>query len=92
MLLTKKASVLDELAQIRPLNFLLGAVIIGVEGGYMLMYRNGWEVSKGPLAAYICTAVILLFCGVFLYHEAVSLKKLLGIVFCMIGIFLVNTA
>lgn len=90
MVLTKKGPLLGEFAQIRPIHLLLGAVIIGVEGGYLLMYRSGWEVSKGPLTAYIGTAMLLLLFGVILYQETVSVKKLLGIVCCLIGIVLVS--
>ena len=90
MLLTKEGTLGEELRQIRPLNLVLGMVIIGVEGGYLLMYRSGWQVSRGPLAAYMCTAVVLLIVGVLFYREGVSLQKLLGAAVWVGGILLMN--
>lgn len=88
MLLTKQAPFREELRQIGPLNILLGMVIIGVEGGYLMMYRSGWQVSKGPLAAYLCTAVVLLVAGAVLYQEEISIQKLMGMALCAGGILL----
>lgn len=90
MLATKQEGIGEELRQIRPLNLILGMVIIGVEGGYLLMYRNGWQVSKGPLAAYICAAVVLLVIGAVFYREGLSPQKLAGMGLCLAGIFLIN--
>ena len=90
MLVTKQGGLGEELRQIHPLNFILGLVIIGVEGGYLLMYRNGWQVSKGPLAAYICAAIVLLVIGTVFYREGLSPRKLAGMGLCLAGIFLVN--
>ena len=88
MLLTKQAPLREELRQIGPLNILLGVVIIGVEGGYLMMYRSGCQVSKGPLMVYLCTAVVLLAAGAVLYQEEISIQKLMGMALCVGGIFL----
>lgn len=71
-------------------NILMGIVIIGVEGGYMLMYRAGWEISKASLMANICLAVVLMFVGVFFYKEGIDLRKIAGIALCIIGIVLLK--
>jgi len=68
----------------------MGLIIIGVEGGYMLMYKKGWEVSKGSLIANICIAVILVFMGVAFFHEKLNITKMIGMIICIIGIILVN--
>lgn len=88
MLITKKTTVYEEIRQLNITNLLMGIVIIGVEGGYMLMYQKGWEVSKGALIANISIAVILFFLGKMLFNENVSIQKIMGIAFCIIGIFL----
>lgn len=90
MFITKKATLHEEIQRLSTANFLMGLVIIGVEGGYMLMYQKGWEISKGSLIANISIAVILFFIGKAFFGESVSIQKVLGIAFCIIGIFLVN--
>lgn len=90
MFITKKTTVYEEIQQLSITNLLMGFVIIGVEGGYMLMYQKGWEISKGSLIANISIAVILFFIGKMFFNESVSIQKILGIIACIIGIFLVN--
>lgn len=87
---TKDSMFANENNRISLFNYLMGAVIIGVEGGYMFMYRVGWEVSKASVIANIVLAVLLVFVGVMLFNETIDLKKIIGIVFCLIGIILLK--
>ena len=89
-LLTKKTTVWEELSNLKAANYIMGLVIIGLEGGYMLMYQKGWQVSTASLACNICVAVILLFVGALLWKEPMNTVKLAGIVLCLAGIILVN--
>ncbi len=89
--LTKKESLIMEMSKMNISNFLLGLAVLGVEGGYLLMYRNGWEISKGSLIANMCVSVIMLFVGWLLYKEGLSMKKLAGIAICIAGMFIINT-
>ena len=90
LLITKKSTIYEEIINLKITNYLMGIVIIGVEGGYMLMYKKGWEVSKGSLIANICVAVILLFIGFAFFHEKMNFKKIIGLIVCIIGIVLIN--
>ena len=63
---------------------------MGLEAGYIYLYRAGWEISRGSLTANISLAVILLFVGLLFYKEAFNIKQLFGILFCVAGIVLLN--
>jgi len=89
-LLTKKTTIYEEMINLKMTNYLMGFVIIGVEGGYMLMYKKGWEVSKCSLVTNICVAIILLFIGIFLFHEKINSRQIIGLIICLIGIILIN--
>ena len=56
----------------------------------MLMYKNGWEISKGSIMANISIAIILLFIGSMFFSEKINLVKVIGIIVCLVGIALVN--
>ena len=71
-------------------NILLGLVVIGVEGGYMLMYQTGWEISKASLIANICLSVLLVIIGTLFFKEALTFKKLIGILICILGIIVIK--
>ena len=70
-------------------SYALGAVIVGLEFGYICVYRAGWKISVGTLIANISLACVLLFVGMLLYKEMPSLRQLIGIGVCLLGLILV---
>lgn len=84
------AGVAEEFAKINWTSFVLGFAIVGLEAGYVFLYRAGWKVSNSALTANICLAIALLILGFLLYKESISLKQLAGIVVCGVGLFLIN--
>lgn len=85
-----RTGVVTEIHKVNWTSFILGLSIVGLEAGYVFLYRAGWKVSKGSLTANICLAIGLLFIGAMLYKETISLRQFLGIVVCGIGLFLLN--
>lgn len=67
-----------------------GIVLVGIEVGYLLLYRAGWEISLAPLMVNVTGAVILIAIGVGLYNESLTMKQGIGIIFCLLGFFLVR--
>jgi uncharacterized membrane protein len=68
----------------------LGISIVGLELGYLLAYRAGWKISLGSLVANIALAIMLIPIGIFFYKEGFDLHKIWGVVFCIIGLILIN--
>lgn len=71
-------------------SFVLGIALIGVEFGYVLMYRFGWKLNMGSLLANVGVSLLLILIGGLFYKEVINLKQSVGIGFCLIGIFLVS--
>jgi uncharacterized membrane protein len=71
-------------------SFVLGISLIGVEIGYILMYRFGWRMNTGSLLANVSVSLFLILIGGLFYKEIINLKQIVGIAFCLIGIFLVS--
>ncbi|MBQ3390554.1 MAG: hypothetical protein IJG57_05750 [Firmicutes bacterium] len=86
----KPAGVITEITKVNWAAFVLGLTIIGLEAGYVFLYRAGWKVSNGALTANICLAIALLVIGALLYKEVISVKQMAGIVVCGVGLFLIN--
>ena len=89
-ILTKKADLAQEISKLSVSYALMGTVVVGMEGGFLLMYRSGWELSKASLAANICLALILFCIGVFFLGESLTGRKLAGMAACIAGILLIN--
>ncbi len=79
-----------EFSRLNWTSFLFGLCIVGLEFGYINVYRVGWKISLASLVANISLAVVLLLVGVLFYREQISLRQLLGIVLCAAGLALIS--
>lgn len=69
---------------------LLGFAAAIIEIGVLLVYRTGWEISTASVVINISVALVLLPTGVFIFQEQVSLRGLLGIACCLLGLYLLS--
>lgn len=79
-----------EMSRINWTSVVLALAIVGLEVGYVFVYRAGWTVSTATVIANIGLACVLLLVGYFLYKENVSINQIVGIVVCMFGLVLIN--
>lgn len=84
--------IIAEWAQINWAVVLLAFTSIGLESGYIFLYRAGWNISLGGMVCNTLLAVCMLLVGRFLFSEAVSLRQLLGIILCVAGLIIINRA
>ena len=89
--MVKPEHAITELSKINWTSIVLGIAIVGLEFGYIYMYRVGWELSIGSLVANICLACSLLVIGVLLYKEHIGIIQILGIIVCCAGLILVTS-
>ena len=80
----------EELKKLNWTSLALGVIIIGLEFGYILAYRAGWDVSRAPLVANCCLAVVLVFVGIFVFRESVTVKQIVGMAVCIAGLVIVT--
>lgn len=84
------ANIIKEYAKLNWAPFVLGLVIVGLEVGFIYAYKAGWQVSTAQIVQAAFLAIILIFVGYFLYREALTWNKIVGIVICLVGLALVN--
>ncbi len=85
----QRQGVAAELSRLNWTSPALGAAIVTLELGFVLLYRAGWKISVGALVANTCLAVALAFVGVLAYHESLSLRQLAGMAACAAGLYLI---
>lgn len=71
-------------------SFALGISIVGLELGYLMAYRAGWNISVGSLVANIILAVALIPVGVLIFKEGFEANKVWGAVLCIAGLVVMN--
>ncbi|HUM84994.1 MAG TPA: EamA family transporter [Lachnospiraceae bacterium] len=89
-LLNRGGNLLHEYRNLNWSSFILGLAVVGLEAGSIYMYKAGWNVSSGQLVYSVILAVCLILIGVFAYHESISMTKIIGILVCMFGLFLIS--
>lgn len=79
--------------EVRQLNWTalaLAVVIVGLDLGFLFLYRSGFEVSLGALVTQSAAASLLLAIGVLFFREKLSAANAVGLVLCFVGLWLVN--
>lgn len=70
--------------------FVLGLVITGLEAGWIFAYKAGWQVSTGFITQSSVLALFLVIVGALLYREKITPNKIIGVVICLAGLFVIN--
>jgi len=86
----KPSAYVHELGKANWTSYVLGLSIVGIEVGYVFLYRSGWKVSNGALTSSMCLSLALLVIGFLVYREHISIKQLAGILVCGLGLLLIN--
>lgn len=86
----KNPNLLAEYQHLSWSSFALGIAIVGLEAGFILMYKVGWSVSTGQIVQSAFLALVLLVVGRLFYNEAITAQKLAGVLVCLAGLYLLN--
>ncbi len=86
----KDANLLQEYSKMNAAPALLGISVVGLEVGFIYAYKVGWPVSTASIVQSAFLALALLVVGALLYHEAVTMNKIIGVVVCLIGLYFLN--
>lgn len=83
-------SIPNEVHKLNWASLALGVAIIGLEVGNLFLYRAGWKISVGSLVSNIALAIVLLFVGILFYKEAITMKQVIGMIVCALGLVLIT--
>lgn len=89
-IINKNGNLLHEYAKMNWAPVFLGTSVVGLEVGFIYAYKNGWAVSTASIVQSAFLAVALLLVGALLYHKTISISKIIGVGFCLAGLFFLN--
>lgn len=90
LLFPLKNGIVAEIQKANYASYLVGIAIIGIEIGFLLVYRNGWKLSNAvPFSASI-SIVMLTLIGFLFFKEHLTPTKIAGVILCIAGIILLN--
>ena len=68
----------------------LGLAVVGLEMGFLLAYRAGWDISVAAVFSNVAVALFLVPLGLVFYKENFSLVNFLGVLLCIGGLILIR--
>lgn len=68
----------------------LGLCIVGLEFGFIMLYRFGWNISLASLVTSVAVAIVLLFVGLLIYKEHINVNQFIGVALCVVGLIFIN--
>ena len=83
------SGVLVELRKLNWSSVLLGITIIGIEVGFLLLYRSGWNISLASIVVNALVALSLIPVGILLFKEKLLGTDVAGIFLLLAGIYLI---
>jgi uncharacterized membrane protein len=67
----------------------VGVAAACIEIGFLLVYRSGWRISVAAVATNVAVTLLLVPIGIVIFKDHLSLRNVIGLVFCVLGLVLV---
>jgi len=80
-------------AAFRQLNwssYILPISIVGLEVGFLLVYRSGWNIGIAAVLVNVVASLILVPVAVWFFKDKLSLVNVVGILVCLAGLVMLN--
>lgn len=79
-----------ELKQLNWSSFLLAVAIVGIEFGFLLTYRAGWNLGIAAVLVNVVASLILVPVAIFVFKDKISWINIAGILVCLAGLVMLN--
>lgn len=63
----------------------VAGAVLGIEVGYLAMYRSGWSASAGSVVVQTIAALLLVGIGLAAFHEHLTPGRVVGLALCLVG-------
>jgi multidrug transporter EmrE-like cation transporter len=79
-----------ELKQLNWASIGLAIAIVGIEFGFLLTYRAGWNLGIAAVLVNVVASLILVPVAIFFFKDKISWVNILGILVCLAGLVMLN--
>jgi multidrug transporter EmrE-like cation transporter len=79
--------------EIRQLNWAsigLAIAVVGIEFGFLLTYRAGWNLGIAAVLVNVVASLILVPVAIIIFKDHISWINILGILVCLAGLVMLN--
>ncbi len=82
--------VVNELKKLNWASIGLAIAIVGIEFGFLLCYRAGWNLGIAAVLTNVVASLILLPVAIFIFRDKISWINIVGIFVCLAGLVMLN--
>ena len=82
--------VLTELKKLNWASVLLAIAVVGIEFGFLLTYRTGWNLGIAAVLVNVVASLMLLPMAIFFFKDKISWVNIAGIIICFVGLIMLN--
>lgn len=68
----------------------LAIAIVGIEFGFLLVYRSGWNLGIAAVLVNVVASLILVPVAILMFKDKISWVNVLGILVCLTGLVVLN--
>ena len=86
----EKSGLLLEYAKANWVPFVFGLCLLGLEAGFIYTFKAGWPISSAYIVTSAFLSILLIVVGFLLYKEPISWNKIVGVVVCLLGLWIIN--
>jgi drug/metabolite transporter (DMT)-like permease len=71
-------------------SYVLALSLIGLEVGFLLAYRAGWNIGLAAVLVNVVASLMLVPIAIFFFHDKLSWINIAGVLVCLIGLMMLN--
>jgi len=82
--------VMAEVKQLNWASLLLAVAVVGIEFGFLLVYRSGWHLGIAAVVTNGVASLILVPVAIFIFKDKLNWVNVAGILVCLAGLVMLN--
>jgi drug/metabolite transporter (DMT)-like permease len=68
----------------------LAVAVVGIEFGFLLTYRSGWNLGIAAVMVNVVASLLLIPVAIFFFKDKISWINIMGILVCLVGLVMLN--
>src|ERR1044071_1575552 len=85
-----KSGLAFELKQLNWASVGLAIAVVGIEFGFLLTYRAGWNLGIAAVLVNVVASLLLVPVAILIFKDKISWINILGILVCLAGLVMLN--
>jgi len=81
---------MPELRQLNWASILLAVAIVGIEFGFLLVYRSGWNLGIAAVVVNVVASLLLVPVAILVFKDRLTWVNIVGILVCLAGLVMLN--